>query len=371
LKIALLLPLPDLAVFLKPFIDFLVDRYELRVFSVSSSYPESDPIFKNCNWTHFKIQPILDFSPDRVICWNIVRPEVYSVIVFLAEQLRQEVLCLENGWLPQKDHLYLLPGSSFARSTSSWVRRYVAAHNDYSKLKETKNKHYPDTERPKGLPSEYILIPGQLAVDVALNYGVSGDFRDFSSFVHYVNASSRIPVIYSRHPKGCSIDLGEYCGIIPNVFGVSTLRLAEHATKVMTFNSTVGIEALFYHGRVEFYGRNLITVSGHKDISRYALQLDRLLKMQFNINEGPTLEHLRILGLLPGDPSSEKWSSRTLVPQPCKICNGPNNSFGSYFCVHVNQSLAEGKTDQTEVSSACREDTFLVSTDVDSKPSPL
>lgn len=56
MRVALLLPLADLAVFLKPFIEFLSKRYELRVFSVGSTYPRTDPVYKNCNWTHFKFK---------------------------------------------------------------------------------------------------------------------------------------------------------------------------------------------------------------------------------------------------------------------------------------------------------------------------
>jgi hypothetical protein len=307
MKIAILLSVPDFAMMLKKTTDALMTRHNIRVFCADSKYLEFDPVYFNSNWNRFDFSDVDKFKPDVVLCWNTVRPDTFSACEFLRTKYR--VFCIENGWFPQEGNFYILP-----QNTAGGPQRLNSISEEPLKTSQC----YEKTPRPLGLPARYVLVPGQLPFDTSISFGRKMLYcmTDFYRFV--AKNSGDIPVIYSRHPKSLEEhhpDPG--LKLIPNVWNLPTLRLAEHADAVVSFNSTVALESLFYHTAVLMFGKNplddllpdaaryfcedgVAKFLKEKDTSllygmKIRKRIQELRAFQFKASEGPSDEQLRLL----------------------------------------------------------------------------
>lgn len=169
------------------------------------------------------------------IVWNgYGLPEVEEHVAYCEAATGKRVVRMEQGWFPQKDHVYISHGLGVTSTLSNEIQHKrwpvdMVKHEQW--LAED-----PDYPRPE-LPEDYILVCGQVPGDTNL-VSVTCDIRDIPKMVRDV---TDYPVVYRPHPKA-----KDPCDV-PGVINVSPdTELAPqlaHARAVVAGTSTCLLEA--------------------------------------------------------------------------------------------------------------------------------
>lgn len=208
-----------------------------------------------------------DLRPAAVGVWN--GQKFFSAVVALAARhLGIQVLYFENGVLPNTttvDPKGVNVANSAPRSPS-FYRHYplsekVATFPSLVARKPRAGKRLSSTTT--ALPTKYVLVPFQVDTDtqVVIHSPWISNMRQF--FHEMIQASrlwhdKELHIVFREHPSSGRgyLDLHKTAQAMPRVHFINDRPLQEmieHATAVVTINSTVGIEGLML-------GRPVITL---------------------------------------------------------------------------------------------------------------
>lgn len=147
----------------------------------------------------------------------------------------KQVVRLEHGWFPQKDHIYLSHGLGATSTLSQEIE---------SKQWLVDWKAYRAWERPvlpkPGLPDDYILVCGQVEGDTNL-VSLTAPRKDIPRLVR---EATDYPVVYRahpRHPEPCNVE-----GVINADPDSDLWPQIAHARCVVAGTSTCLLEAAWF-----------------------------------------------------------------------------------------------------------------------------
>ncbi len=167
------------------------------------------------------------------LVWNGYGNEQSERLVAWCEEYTgKDVVRLEQGWFPQKEHVYFSHGlgatSTLSREIES--KRWLIDWPTYRAWTR------PDLPKP-GLPDDYILVCGQVPGDTNL-VSLTAPLKDIPRLVR---ENTDYPVIYRphpRHPEPCDIE-----GVTNADPDSDLLPQLAHARCVVAGTSTCLLEA--------------------------------------------------------------------------------------------------------------------------------
>nr|WP_237567523.1 hypothetical protein [Phytobacter massiliensis] len=121
---------------------------------------------------------------------------------------------------------------------------------------------------------DYLFLPLQVSYDTQL--WINADLRNEEAIKHACAAAkkSSIPLVVKIHPA--ETQLGEIKQIVQLqqryrflISNENTLDLIKGASKVITINSTVGLEALLYKKPLEILGRCFYKNLSYEEVKKY------------------------------------------------------------------------------------------------------
>ncbi|MGD9709991.1 MAG: hypothetical protein AB7U65_09255 [Halothiobacillaceae bacterium] len=211
---------------------------------------------------------LIDLRPATVGVWN--GQKFFSAIAAqAARHLGIQVLYFENGVLPNTttvDPKGVNVANSVPRSPSFYrnyplIEKKLAASPSLVARKPRAGKRLSSTTT--ALPAKYLLVPFQVDTDtqVVIHSPWIRDMRQF--FQEMIQASRlwhdrELHIVFREHPSSSHgyADLHKTAQAMPRIHFINDRPLQEmieHATAVVTINSTVGIEGLML-------GRPVITL---------------------------------------------------------------------------------------------------------------
>ena len=195
-------------------------------------------------WRSNHLEIIKDISNcDIVIIWNSLEPCVYW-IKNICNKLNKPYLFLENGFVPQKNHLHLdtegiIKQSSLNKSLDWLTNEMEQESEDYISQFFVKNGL-------KNLGSDYILCPLQLPWDTSVY--LCSKYNTMEDFIkNVIDLYPNEKIIVTPHPcfkkENCITDKKIKAKIYID-FNHPTMELAQNAKCVVGITSTVLYETL-------------------------------------------------------------------------------------------------------------------------------
>lgn len=227
----------------------------------SGAVGPSDPRvrFGSCSWALFDHTPLVAFDPERVVIFNGYHSAIYAAARLI--ESRWKTLYMEHGWLPQKDHNYIDPRGTGARSAfmDTW-RNYIGSEDRMTATMLRLKESYRPGKVEIPLPRKYILIPMQLERDTSILYD-SPRFKNMSSLVGFVKRHfPDFPVVVKLHPKDKTAY--NFPDVTVVTSPVTMNDLVPGAEAIFGINSTSLIEALVHGKRVGALGLNVASGKG-------------------------------------------------------------------------------------------------------------